>query len=157
MFRNYGSVCSVSWGVGGGAFLRNLLAYCLKNILYRYEFHGKRLTNTVATKYLNVESLLNLIAILISIHVPYWWKWDFLLCCLPLLTFLSYLSIVHTEKSECYASKFELPVTVENLFHLLHELAGWSESKFHDVSVNTYGLTWLFSCFLLRLLNLTFT
>ena len=59
----------------------------------------------------------------------------------PLLTFLSYLSIVHTEKSECYASNFELPVAVENLFHLLRELAGCSEPKFHDVSASIYSVT----------------
>ena len=59
----------------------------------------------------------------------------------PLVTFLSYLTIVHTEKSECYASNFELPVTAKNVFHLLRGLAGCSEPKFHDVSASTYRLT----------------
>ena len=65
----------------------------------------------------------------------------------PLLTFLSYLSVVHTEKSECYASYFQLPVTLENLLHLLRELAGCSEPKFHDVSATTYRPTLMLSFF----------
>ena len=59
----------------------------------------------------------------------------------PLLTFLSYLSFVHTEKPECCTSNFELSVTGENLFHLLRELTGCSEPKFHDVIASTYRLT----------------